>query len=98
LYKSVREVVFSGGRCSGVSGARLQGRHVSSIAQEKKRNPGSAGKDSGGVQEHHENLNLPYPSFIDYAVPGNRQCGVCPCDLPENLEKYCRHMTESPQG
>ncbi len=44
------------------------------------------------------NLNLPYPKFIDYAVPGNKQCGVCPCDLPENLEKYCQHMTESPQG
>jgi sulfur dioxygenase len=23
-------------------------------------------------------LNLPYPKFIDHAVPGNRQCGVCP--------------------
>jgi hypothetical protein len=44
------------------------------------------------------NLNLPYPKFIDYAVPGNMQCGVCPTGLPENLEKYCRHMTESLQG
>ncbi|RYE78573.1 MAG: MBL fold metallo-hydrolase, partial [Oxalobacteraceae bacterium] len=34
----------------------------------------------------------------DYAVPGNRQCGVCPADLPENLEKYCQQMTASPQG
>jgi hypothetical protein len=44
------------------------------------------------------NLNLPYPKFIDYAVPGNRECGVCPSDLPDNLEKYCRQMTQSPQG
>ncbi len=43
-------------------------------------------------------LNLPYPKFIDHAVPGNKQCGVCPSGLPENLEKYCKQMTESPQG
>ncbi len=29
------------------------------------------------------NLNLPYPKFIEYAVPGNKQCGVYPADLPE---------------
>jgi len=28
------------------------------------------------------NLNLPYPKFIDYAVPGNQKCGVCPTGLP----------------
>ena len=28
-------------------------------------------------------LNLPYPKFIDWAVPGNRQCGVCPDDVPD---------------
>lgn len=43
-------------------------------------------------------LKLTYPKFIDYAVPGNRQCGVRPSDLPENLEQYCRQMTQSPQG
>ena len=43
-------------------------------------------------------LELAYPKFIDYAVPGNRQCGRCPEDLPEKLETYCRQMTESPQG
>jgi hypothetical protein len=43
-------------------------------------------------------LNLPYPTFIDHAVPGNRACGVCPDDLPERLQAYCAQMTESPQG
>ena len=43
-------------------------------------------------------LNLPYPKFIDYAVPGNRQCGVCPQDLPEHLHAYCQAMERSPQG
>ena len=44
------------------------------------------------------NLNLPYPKFIDYAVPGNKQCGICPSDLPGSLANYCAQMTESPQG
>ena len=43
-------------------------------------------------------LNLPYPKFIDYAVPGNRQCGVCHADLPENMKQYCLAMGESLQG
>lgn len=44
------------------------------------------------------NPNLPYPKFVDYVVLGNRQCGQCPEDLPENLQQYCQEMTESPQG
>ena len=75
------------------------GRRVSSIAQEKQRNP-RLGQQRTLVQFRHlmANLNLPYPKFIDYAVPGNLQCGVCPDHLPDSLEKYCCHMTESPQG
>ena len=100
LYKSVREKLFSLAEDVLVYPAHdYKARHVSSIAQEKKRNPRLGGERT--LEEFRsimKNLNLPYPSFIDYAVPGNRQCGVCPCDLPENLEKYCRHMTESPQG
>ena len=45
-----------------------------------------------------QELHLPYPKFIDYAVPGNRQCGVCPDDLPEHLRDYCARMEQSPQG
>ena len=43
-------------------------------------------------------LDLPYPKFIDYAVPGNRRCGVCPEDLPDDLKQYCDDMRHSPQG
>ena len=43
-------------------------------------------------------LGLPYPKFIDHAVPGNRQCGVCPQDLDEKLRQYCDKMEDSPQG
>ena len=72
---------------------------VSSIQQEKKRNPRLGGSKS--IEEFKAimtTLNLPYPKFIDYAVPGNKLCGVCPKNLPENLEMYCGQMTESLQG
>ncbi len=100
LYKSVREKLFSLPDDVLVYPAHdYQDRHVSTIAQEKKRNPRLG--EERTLEEFRNimaNLNLPYPTFIDYAVHGNKQCGVCPCDLPENLEKYCRQMTESPQG
>ena len=100
LYKSVTEKLFSLPDETLVYPAHdYQDRRVSSIAQEKKRNP-RLGQDRTLEQfrEIMANLNLPYPKFIDYAVPGNQQCGICPDHLPENLEKYCGHMTESPQG
>lgn len=74
-------------------------RHVSSIAQERKRNERlGAGKTLEEFKSIMKNLHLPYPKFIDYAVVGNRQCGVCPSALPEDLEDYCHQMTASPQG
>ena len=100
LYASVTEKLFALPDDTLVYPAHdYQGRHVSSIAQEKQRNP-RLGQQRTQSQFLHimANLNLPYPKFIDYAVPGNLQCGVCPDHLPENLEKYCGHMTESRQG
>lgn len=100
LYKSVKEKLFSlPDDCLVYPAHDYQHRRVSSIAQEKKRNPRLG--ENRTLEEFKEimaNLNLPYPKFIDYAIPGNRQCGVCPPHVPENLEKYCRQMTESPQG
>lgn len=75
------------------------GRRVSSIGQERARNPRLGG---GRPVEEFErimaDLKLPYPRFIDYAVPGNRQCGACPPDLPDNLQEYCARMEQSTQG
>ncbi len=100
LYKSVNEKLFSLPDDTLVYPAHdYQDRRVSSIAQEKKRNPRLGQQRT--LEQFREimgNLNLPYPKFIDFAVPGNRQCGVCPDHLPENLEKYCGQMTCSPQG
>ncbi|MET0962623.1 MAG: MBL fold metallo-hydrolase [Noviherbaspirillum sp.] len=80
-------------------GHDYQARRVSSIAQERKRNPRLGGERTLDEFRHiMATLMLPYPKFIDYAVPGNRQCGVCPSELPGELENYCRQMTQSLQG
>ena len=75
------------------------GRRVSSIGQEKARNPRLGQERSmADFELLMAGLNLPYPKFIDYAVPGNRLCGVCPEDLPQQLQAYCQRMSDSPQG
>lgn len=100
LYESVRGKLFGLPAETLVYPAHdYQGRWVSSIAQERQRNP-RLGADRT-VEEFVKlmaNLNLPYPKFIDYAVPGNRACGICPATLPEHLHEYCQKMEESPQG
>ncbi len=100
LYQSVRQKLFSLHCDTLVYPAHdYNERRVSSIAQEKARNPRlGQQRTADEFKAIMAGLDLPYPKFIDYAVPGNQQCGVCPDHLPENLEKYCAQMTESPQG
>lgn len=100
LYRSVTEKLFSLPDDTLVYPAHdYQDRRVSTIAQEKKRNPRLGRQQTlEQFRATMANLKLPYPKFIDYAVPGNQQCGVCPDHLPENLSQYCGHMTDSPQG
>jgi glyoxylase-like metal-dependent hydrolase (beta-lactamase superfamily II) len=100
LYRSVRERLFTLPDDTLVYPAHdYQQRRVSTIAQERSRNPRLGGARSlpEFVQIMRE-LDLPYPKFIDHAVPGNRQCGVCPADLDEKLRQYCDAMEASPQG
>lgn len=100
LYRSVRDKLFALPDDHLVyPGHDYQGRRVSSIAQERTRNPRLGGERT--LEEFERimaGLKLPYPKFIDYAVPGNRECGVCPQGLPDELKAYCERMTESPQG
>lgn len=100
LYRSVTEKLFALPDETLVYPAHdYKERFVSSIAQEKLRNTRlGKGKTLEEFREIMGKLNLPYPTFIDHAVPGNRQCGVCPSDLPENLSRYCQQMSASPQG
>ena len=100
LYRSVTDKLFTLGDEVLVYPAHdYAGRHVSSVAQEKARNPRlGGGRTLEEFMQIMAGLNLPYPKFIDYAVPGNRQCGACPDDLPAHLQQYCKHMAESAQG
>jgi sulfur dioxygenase len=100
LYLSVTEKLFTlDDDLLVYPGHDYNGRHVSSIAQEKLRNPRlGAGRTLEEFKQIMAALNLPHPAFIDYAVPGNRQCGVCPDHLPDEMQKYCMKMAQSVQG
>jgi glyoxylase-like metal-dependent hydrolase (beta-lactamase superfamily II) len=67
-----------------------ENRFITTIAQEKQRNPRLGNNKS---QEEFvaimENMDLPYPRKIDFAVPGNQQCGVCPDNVPEQYRRPC---------
>lgn len=100
LYRSVREKLFTLPDEVLVYPAHdYQQRRVSSIAQERSRNPRLGGERTlAEFSEIMRNLKLPYPRFIDYAVPGNRGCGVCPRELPKELAEFCAQVRQSPQG
>jgi len=100
LYHSVHGKLFALSDDTLVyPGHDYEGRWVSSIAQEKQRNP-RLGKDRP-LDEFvaiMDGLDLAYPKFIDFAVPGNRACGACPAGVPDSLMQYCEQIGESRQG
>jgi glyoxylase-like metal-dependent hydrolase (beta-lactamase superfamily II) len=100
LYASVNEKLFTLPADTLVyPGHDYNKRHVSSIIQEKERNPRlGQNRNLAEFTTIMNNLDLPYPKFIDHAVPGNQKCGVCPSHLPEDMENYCHQMTDSLQG
>ncbi|MBI2992725.1 MAG: MBL fold metallo-hydrolase [Gammaproteobacteria bacterium] len=100
LYRSIREKLFSlPDDCLVYPAHDYHERRVSTIGQERRRNPRLRdGIDLGEFVRIMHALKLPYPRFIDHAVPGNRLCGVCPEDLPEKMKEYCLQMEYSPQG
>jgi hypothetical protein len=100
LYQSIHRKLFSLENDTLVyPGHDYEGRRVSSIGQEKTRNP-RLGNDTSleAFVDIMDRMNLPYPKFIDFALPGNRQCGVCPPGVPDSLQQYCHEIGESPQG
>lgn len=70
-----------------------EGRFVTTIAQEKIRNPRLGNNKSlDEFVEIMNNMDLPYPRKIDFAVPGNEQCGACPENVPDKYRMPCdRH-------
>lgn len=87
LYRSVTEKIFTlPDDCLVFPAHDYQHRHVSTVEQERERNPRLAGKTVEEFIAIMEGLNLPYPKKIDVAVPANRLCGACPTDMPEGAE------------
>ena len=77
LYRSVHEKLFTLPDDTLVyPGHDYQQRRVSSIGQEKARNPRlGEGKTVEEFVAIMDGLNLPRPKRMDVAVPANRECG-----------------------
>jgi glyoxylase-like metal-dependent hydrolase (beta-lactamase superfamily II) len=77
LYRSVHEKLFSlSDETIVYPGHDYQQRRVSSIGQEKARNPRlGGGKTVDEFVTIMNGLNLPRPGKMDLAVPANRECG-----------------------
>lgn len=90
-FQSIRTKLFSLPDDALVRPAHdYKGRFISTIAQEKARNPRiGLDKSEEDFVEIMQSLNLPYPKRMDYAVPGNRLCGECPPELPEEMRRLC---------
>ena len=90
LYSSIQQKFFSLPDETLVYPCHdYENRHISTIAQEKERNKHIGGKSLEEFIEIMDGLNLPYPRKIDFAVPGNQQCGECPESIPEEFRGPC---------
>jgi glyoxylase-like metal-dependent hydrolase (beta-lactamase superfamily II) len=97
LYRSIQDKFFTLPEDTLVYPAHdYEQRRITTIAQEKQRNPRLGNNKSlAEFVAIMEGLDLPYPRKIDFAVPGNLQCGVCPDNVPEEYRGPC---TRSDQG
>jgi glyoxylase-like metal-dependent hydrolase (beta-lactamase superfamily II) len=91
LFDSIQNKLFSlPGETLVYPAHDYSGRHVSSISQEMSRNP-RLGNDMPKEEfiKIMDGLDLPYPRKIDFAVPGNEACGICPPNVPDYLRSPC---------
>ena len=77
LYDSITKKIFTlPGETLIYPAHDYKGDYVSSVFQEKNKNPRLAGKTREEFIEIMENLNLPMPKMINKAVPANLYCGI----------------------
>ena len=91
LYNSVHSKLFSLPDDTLVYPSHdYNGRFLTTVRQEKQRNPrlGNNRSKEEFIQIMDE-LHLPYPKMMEYAVPSNEQCGQCSDNLPENMQRLC---------
>lgn len=91
LYRSIQEKFFSlPDETLVYPGHDYDGRQITTIGQEKARNPRLGNnKTEPEFVEIMNGLDLPYPRKIDFAVPGNELCGQCPDNVPEAYRGPC---------
>lgn len=91
LYNSIHNKLFSlPDETLVYPGHDYEGRFVTTVAQEKARNPRlGKGRSKEDFVALMDGLDLPYPRKIDFAVPGNTACGECPADVPEQFRGPC---------
>lgn len=79
LYRSVHDQLFTQPDDSLVyPGHDYHGRRVSTIAQERARNPRlGGGRSLEAFLRIMADLDLPPPARMDVAVPANERCGDC---------------------
>ena len=91
LYNSIHDKFFSlADETLVYPGHDYEGRQITTIGQEKQRNPrlGNNRSEKEFI-EIMNGLDLPYPKKIDFAVPGNTECGKCPDNVPEKYRGAC---------
>lgn len=96
LYQSIQKKFFSLPDETLVYPCHdYDGRYVSTIGQEKMRNPRlGSGKTLEEFVEIMDGMDLPYPRKIDFAVPGNERCGECPDNVPEQYRAACERRDQ----
>jgi glyoxylase-like metal-dependent hydrolase (beta-lactamase superfamily II) len=96
LYNSIHNKVFSlPDETLVYPGHDYEGRFITTVAQEKSRNPRlGGGKSKQEFIEIMDNLDLPYPRKIDFAVPGNEMCGRCPDNIPDEFKGTCAYRDQ----
>lgn len=96
LYRSIHEKFFSLPDETLIYPCHdYEGRFISTVAQEKVRNPRLGNnRPLEAFVEIMDNMDLPYPRKIDFAVPGNELCGQCPDDVPEQFRGPCARQDQ----
>jgi len=91
LFRSVREKLFRlPDETLVYPGHDYNDRRVSSIGQEKTGNSRlSLDKSLNEFLAMMNDLKLPLPKKMSFAVPGNQLCGQCPPDVPPDLRGPC---------
>ena len=99
LYRSVHEKILTLPDDTLVyPGHDYQGRRVSTVAQERARNPRlGGGKTVDEFVVIMNGLNLPRPQKMDVAVPANRECGEMQSVRLGGLEPVVEIATYQPR-